>query len=110
MIKNYTLLKKKPGLSQEKFFQYWKKNHGPLASKLIPGLRKYIQGHAVSIAGMEPRFDGIAELWFDSIEGVQNYLKWRETEKAKELIEDENKFIDKTQLVRIFAEEQVIVS
>ena len=109
MIKNNSLLKRKPGLSHKDFFQYWNKNHGPLAAKVIPGLRKYVQGHAVRREGMEYHCDGITELWFDGIDEVENYLSWRETEKARELIEDENKFIDKIQFVRVFAEEKVIL-
>ena len=46
--------------------------------------------------GFECEIDGIAEIWWDSIEALQNYLAWRQTEEAKMLIEDENQFIDKS--------------
>ena len=107
MIKSLTFLKKKPGMTQEAFLRYWKETHGPLAAKVVPGLRKYVQSHPVP--GFESDIDGIVELWWESPESLKYYLSWRQTEEAKELKEDEEKFVDTSQWVRFVAEEHLIV-
>ena len=107
MIKSLTFLKKKPGMTQEEFLRYWKETHGPLAAKVVPGLRKYVQSHPVP--GFESDIDGIVELWWDNPEAFRSFLSWRQTEEAKVLKEDEEKFVDTSQWVRFVAEEHLIV-
>lgn len=109
MIKSFFIVKKKPSLTQDEFLRYWKEEHGPLAAKLIPGLRKYVQCHPVKAAGLEFKIDGIGEIWWDNFDSLQNYFTWRQSEEAKMLIEDEKRFIDMSETVRFFAEEHVIV-
>ena len=107
MIKSFTFLKKKASLTQEEFLRYWKEKHGPLAAGVVPGLRKYIQCHPVP--GVESEIDGIVELWWDSLESHRSFLSWRQSEEARVLREDEEKFIDTSQMFRFLAEEHVIV-
>jgi uncharacterized protein (TIGR02118 family) len=109
MIKSFAILKKKDSLSQDEFVRYWKEKHGPLVAKVIPGMKKYIQHHPVRVPGVEYEISGIAELWWDDVESIQKYLKWRQSEEAKVLIEDEKQFIKPGQILRIYTEEQVIV-
>jgi uncharacterized protein (TIGR02118 family) len=110
MIKSFAILKKKDDLTQDEFLRYWKEKHGPLAAEVIPGLRKYIQCHPIRVSGIEFEIDGIAELWWDSLESYQSYSQtWRPSEEGKVLREDEEKFIDTSRLVRFLAEEQFIV-
>jgi uncharacterized protein (TIGR02118 family) len=109
MIKSVAVIKRRPGLTREEFCRYWKTEHGPLASRIIPGLRKYVQCHPVAIVGIEIEFDGIAEIWWDNTEALEQYLGWRKTNEARPLIEDEQKFIDTSQTVRFFAQENTIV-
>jgi uncharacterized protein (TIGR02118 family) len=109
MIKSFTLGKRKPGLTQEEYLVYLKEKHGPLAAKVIPGLRKYAQNHPIILSGFEPEFDNITEMWWDSVEALQNYLNWRQSEEAKVLIEDEKKFSDPSKRIRFFALEHIIV-
>jgi uncharacterized protein (TIGR02118 family) len=109
MIKTCSILRRKPGLTSEEFLRYWKEEHGPLAAKVIPGMRKYVQNHPLKTPGVEFDIDGIVEIWWDNLEALQSYLAWRQTEEAKVLIEDENKFIDKNGLQRFWAVEHVIV-
>jgi len=35
---------KKPGLTDEGFFHYWKKVHGPIGAR-VPSLRRLVQSH-----------------------------------------------------------------
>ena len=106
MIKSSTFIKKKLGLTLEEFLRYWKEIHGPLAAKVVPGLRKYVQCHP--LPGFESEIDGIVELWLDNIEAFRYFLSWKETEEAKVLREDEKKFIDTSKWVRFVAEEHLI--
>ncbi|MEM9242835.1 MAG: EthD domain-containing protein [Pseudomonadota bacterium] len=69
MIKRFVILRRKPEMSVEEFWNYWENIHGPLIAK-IPGLIKYIQYHVTSerLDEVDEVIDGIAELWFDSDE------------------------------------------
>ena len=107
MIKSLTFIKKKPGLSKEEFLRYWKEKHGPLAARVVPGLRKYVQCHPVP--GFESDIDGIVELWWDSPEAFQAFLSWRQTDAAQVLKDDEEQFVDTSRWVRFVAEEHLIV-
>jgi uncharacterized protein (TIGR02118 family) len=64
MIKSIVVAHRKTGLSHEEYNKYWLEKHGPLAAKLIPGLRRYVQNHYVPIPGMEYQGDGIVEMWY----------------------------------------------
>ena len=46
MDKVITLLKRRPDLSVEAFQEHWRTRQGPLLAKL-PGLRRYVQSHAL---------------------------------------------------------------
>ena len=105
MLKVIILLKRRPGSSHEEFMKHWKEKHGPLVTKLVPGLRKYVQNHLINLPGMEYDTDGIAELWFDDIDAFQNFVKWRDTDGAKEMIKDELSYVDNTSSVRFIVEE-----
>ena len=74
MIKSISFLARKPGLSREDFVRHWLDVHVPMCHA-VPGLR----GYAVStIVEHQSRpdvpslpmgeFDGVAQVWFDSLE------------------------------------------
>jgi uncharacterized protein (TIGR02118 family) len=109
MIKLVSLIHKRPDLTAEAFRKYWKEQHGPLAAKIIPGLRKYTQNHLVRLHGVTYEGDGFAELWFDDLEAYKKYLTWRQSDGAKALLDDEDKFIDRSKTVRYVVEEQKII-
>lgn len=68
MIKIVAMLRKKPELSREQFLAYWNGEH-PEYVRRLPGLRRYRQNPAISHHKDWP-FDGMAELWFDSVKDV----------------------------------------
>ncbi|MBV9580081.1 MAG: EthD family reductase [Chloroflexi bacterium] len=67
----YTALKK-PGLSTPEFQEHWFEVHGQLGAQ-VPGLRRYVQNHAIAEAYplRAMTHDGFSELWFDDLESLQ---------------------------------------
>jgi len=51
----------------------------------------------------------LVELWFDDLEGIKKYFAWRQSEAARPLLEDEEKFIDRSKTVRYVVEEHVVI-
>lgn len=107
MIRLTFALRRQAQLSLADFQQYWRETHGPLvaglASKL--GILRYVQVHtlndpfnaamAQSRGGMEPAFDGVAELWFASEAAIAESLASDGgAAAAQTLLEDEARFID----------------
>ncbi len=71
MIKMVFLVHRRSDLDSESFRKYWREIHAQIARK-IPGLRKYIQHHALpSPDGSPPAYDGIAEIWWDDQEAME---------------------------------------
>jgi uncharacterized protein (TIGR02118 family) len=106
VIKVVYCITKKPGMSDDEFFHYWKEVHGPLGSR-IPGLRKLVQSRRISLSEDQRAadFDGVAELWFDDADSL---LRARQSPEWKESTEDEAKFIDHRRVGYLISEEQVI--
>ncbi len=100
MTKIVVFLNKRPDMSRDEFRRYWREVHGPLGAKM-PGVRKYMQNHA--IADGAP-FDGFAEMWFDNTASMQAALASPESAAAGV---DAPNFIEKTQLT--FVEEVEMV-
>jgi uncharacterized protein (TIGR02118 family) len=91
-VKMFSLLTRKPGTDVAAFQSYWRTNHGPLAAK-IPQVRCYVQCHVRSSSyddGRTPRYDGVAELWFDSFDTVRDSGN---TEEYRAVKIDEPKFL-----------------
>ena len=116
MIKLTFCLRRKEGLSYEEFHDYWLNKHGPLVRKQMEALkiRKYVQVHQLN----EPEFnagigrsrnapapfDGIAELWYDSLEAMERSSA---TPEARTLYADGALFIGKIKTYVV--DEKVII-
>ena len=91
MIKLVYCIRKRTDLDDAEFLRYWRDVHGPLGAR-IPGLRRLVQSHALTIPGdRRPDFDGVAELWLDDIESL---LAARESPEWRASTEDEANFLD----------------
>jgi len=83
MIKTIAVAHRKAGLSHVEFCKYWEEQHGPLAARLIPGLRRYVQNHPIQVPGFEYEDDGIVEIWFDDIESFQKSWAFNSSHEGK---------------------------
>jgi uncharacterized protein (TIGR02118 family) len=71
MIKTIALAYKKASLTREEYNRYWLEKHGPLATRLIPNVKKYVQNHFIEVPGQTYEGDGIVEMWYDDVEAWQ---------------------------------------
>ena len=106
MIKLVFCLRRLPHLSLEEFQLYWLESHGPLVRSHAQTLRikRYVQVHTLNSPANEAMrrsrdtgepYDGVAELWWDSIEDMAAASATSEGRDAgRELLEDERKFVD----------------
>jgi uncharacterized protein (TIGR02118 family) len=105
MVKLVYCITKKATLTDKEFFDYWKNVHGPIGSR-IPRLRKLVQSHRLAVARFRGDYDGVAELWFDSLEDLQAA---RQSPEWKASSEDEVNFIDHGKIALFVSEEHRIL-
>lgn len=106
MIKLVFCLRRRSELSLEEFQSYWLDKHGPLVRSHAETLkiRRYVQVHTTTTPfnaalqgsrGGPDAYDGVAELWWDSIEELTAAASTPEGQAAgRELLSDERTFID----------------
>ncbi len=99
-------LTRHPDMTREAFRDYWTYNHGPFFMKNagIMRAKKYVQSCTIdsplneilrNSRGMQPEYDGVAEVWFDSEEALVEAMSSPEGQKLSEaLLEDEGNFVD----------------
>ncbi len=105
MVKLVFCCRRKPDLSVEQFQERWLEVHGPLVKRLrvqLPQMVRYVQSHTLmgpatdlvtrSRGAKEP-YDGITEVWFPSLEAL-DMSEPEAVDAARQLLEDEGKFID----------------
>ena len=121
MIKLVFCLRRRPELSHGEFERYWREHHAPLVRRAAPalGIRRYVQVRTsdspANAALREPRgapepFDGVAEVWWDDEESFARAGATKEGRAAaRELIEDEARFVDFSQSPIWLATEDEIV-
>lgn len=108
MVKLIEFVHRKPGMEVEKFQEYWRTVHGPLAAK-IPMIRRYVQCHtrlSAYRAGRQPIYDGVAQVWFDSTDAMRQSATTPEYAAVRA---DEPNFIDVDRLTFIITREHVIL-
>jgi uncharacterized protein (TIGR02118 family) len=121
MIKLTFCLHRRPGLTREAFQDYWFNTHAPLVAKHSKALRirRYVQMHsatnsfndAIRASREAPEmYDGVAELWWDSMDDLTASPTPESQAAGLALLEDERKFIDLPRSPLFIGEEKVIVS
>lgn len=121
MIKLVFCVKRLPSLSREEFQRYWREQHAPLVREAAAalGVRRYVQVHTLTSPvndglrrgrGSPEEYDGVAELWFDSLESLAAAGATPEGRAAgRRLLEDERRFIDLARSPVWAAEEHPVV-
>lgn len=107
MIRVTFLLRRKAELSLEAFQDYWLNEHGPLVASVAAKINalRYVQVHtmdhpaneamAKARGGMEPIYDGVAEVYFENRAALVAALDTADGQAAAAaLLEDEARFID----------------
>lgn len=88
MHKIVALVTKKPDLTRSEFLYEWNERHPKYVSRL-PGIRRYRQNPAIDHHKQWP-YDGMAELWFDSVKDIALAYSG---EEARVLFEHEESFL-----------------
>jgi len=120
MIKLVYVIRRRDDVPAEEFYKYWKESHGPLVRSFAEALhaRRYVQSHTIDTIlntelvkgrGMSDFYDGITEVWWDSLEDLVDATSTHEgTEAGRKLLEDEGRFIDLERSTIFLTEEHTI--
>lgn len=123
MIKLTFCLHRLPALSRQEFQRYSHERHAPLVARHAAALRirRYVQTHSLgegdpvnaglrASRGGPADYDGVAELWWDSLEDLAAATASDAGRAASlELLEDERTFIDLARSPLWLGEERVVI-
>ena len=121
MIKLTFCLVRLPHLNREAFQRYWFDTHGPLVASVADTLqiRRYVQLHSLpaeASVGLRAsreapaEYDGVAELWVDSLDALAENGRRPEAQTAGALLlEDEKRFIELPKSPLWRGQERVVV-
>jgi len=120
MIKLVYIVRRRADVPPEEFRKYWLEHHGPLVRSFAQNARarRYVQSHTFDTPinsllaqsrGMGDPYDGITEIWWDSLGDLALVLNSAEGLAAnKPLIEDEGRFVDLARSFIFLTEEHTI--
>jgi uncharacterized protein (TIGR02118 family) len=121
MLKLVFCLRRLPHLEREEFQRYWHDTHGPLVRRHAAALRirRYVQVHTLDDPfqdalrtgrGGPEAYDGVAELWWESRDELAAAMAEPAGQAAaRELLEDERRFIDLSRSPLFVAVERAVV-
>jgi EthD domain len=100
-----------PQLSQDQFRDYWWGTHRPLANRLIPvPLQPRAYVHDYVLAGQPTRWAGVGEMYDDSLDVARQRSAWFDTEDARSLVADEERFLVRTTRELLITSHEVITN
>ncbi len=99
------VLYERSGMAREDALRYWRETHGSIVAK-VPGLRRYVQHHAVGAPDGSPPFFGVATISFDD-QGA--FGAATSTPEFAAALADLPNFADESRLPTAFTEQVVIV-
>jgi uncharacterized protein (TIGR02118 family) len=113
MLKVGILVYRRPDLTHEQFVEHWRDIHAQLFSNQ-PVVKQYVRSYIHSRTFPNPPngvtvadYDGIAQLWFDDIEGFHGVFS---SNNYTDVIRvDEQKFTDPKRVEFFFSEETSII-
>jgi uncharacterized protein (TIGR02118 family) len=122
LIKIVFCLRRLPTLSREEFQTYWRDHHAPLVRQFgsVLHIFRYVQNHTISLADGQPalqsrgavidEYDGVAELWWESVDRMFAAGSTPEGRAAgRALLADERKFIDLPNSPIFYAQEHAVI-
>jgi len=122
LIKLVFTIRRREGMTRDEFQRYWRNEHARLVEDHadVLRIRRYVQTHSrdtdadealAAARGSEPRhYDGVAELWWDSVEDLLEASSSEEGQAAANaLLEDERRFIDLPSSPIWLGEENVVI-
>ena len=113
MLKVSCFLTRRPDLSHEEFHRYWTEVHTPMLAKPMPGapkVHRYVQLHPVpqDVPSLKTApFDGVAEVWFDSLEDAAAMFTSDHYDTV--FAKDEENFLDRSKTMFLYSHEKVVV-
>jgi uncharacterized protein (TIGR02118 family) len=119
VIKLTFCLHRLPHLTRDAFQKYWFEHHAPLVASYrgVLRIRKYVQLHAITeeineairaSRGAPEMYDGVAQLWWDSLDDLRGAQTPERLAAGQALLDDERTFIDLSRSPLFFGEERVI--
>ncbi len=120
MIKLFFCLRRRPDLSRAQFLEHWHGIHAEIARRGAEALGavRYVQNHTLTLPindalrdgrGAPEAFDGVVELWFESVDDVASTFHEPDARAAiKALLADEVTFIDLDSSPIFLAEEHLM--
>ena len=99
--------KRRPGMSREDFGRYWTTTHAEKAMR-VPGIRRYVINLApdLSGSGREQRYDGFAEVWFESEEAMRAGAR---SPEIRVVLDDEPNLFDIETRWSVIVQEHVVL-
>ena len=123
MIRLLVFMKKLPHLTTAEFLRYWLEEHGPLVRKNAQArrIKRYTQihpGEPQALAaivnhrgGLVAKFDGIAEICWDSAEDIAAASQSEDGKRAAiQIVEHEKTFLDLPNLEFFLGKEHVFLN
>jgi hypothetical protein len=120
MVKIVYILHRREDVPPERFYDYWKNDHGPLVRSFAEAIRatRYVQSHTLDTPlneafrqsrGMLPPEAGVTEVWWKSLDDLQaGFASEAGQQAARALIADEATFIDLARSRCFLTEEHTI--
>lgn len=120
MVKLVYCLRRRADVSPEEFCRYWLNTHAPKVKNVAEALRarRYVQSHTceaelnqafVASRGLAPAYDGITEIWWNSVEDVKAAMAATAGAEAMAmLLKDESQFIEFSQSCAFMTTEHLI--
>jgi uncharacterized protein (TIGR02118 family) len=121
VIKLVYIVCRRADVPEADFHKYWLEKHGPLVRSFAKAIhaRKYVQSHTMvpieqarrtaQARGMGEPYDGITEVWWNSVEEFSAGSATPEGQAAaRALLEDEARFIDLKRSTIFVTEEHTI--
>jgi hypothetical protein len=120
MVKLVYILRRREDVPADEFHRYWLGEHAAKVRSVAEAIRarRYIQSHTIDTPlnaafvesrGMAPFFEGITEVWWESLKELQAAASNPQGMEALQMLaEDEGRFIDHARSTIFMTEEHEI--